>query len=79
LAGRYEKPANCYCDEDQGAGYTYSDEHGDCDVCERERYITLSIDNLSRIRDLRERDFPGCTTDAIIIELLNFYETGNND
>jgi hypothetical protein len=24
---------DCYCDEDQGAGYTYSDEHGDCDVC----------------------------------------------
>ena len=28
-----EKPEGCYCDEDQGAGYTYSDEHGDCDVC----------------------------------------------
>ncbi len=26
----------CYCDEDQGAGYTYSDEHGDCDECEGE-------------------------------------------
>lgn len=26
---------NCYCDEDQGAGYTYSDEHGDCDNCEK--------------------------------------------
>ena len=25
---------DCYCDEDQGAGYTYNDEHGDCDNCE---------------------------------------------
>ena len=24
---------NCYCNEDQGAGYTYSDEYGDCDYC----------------------------------------------
>lgn len=24
---------DCYCNEDQGAGYTYSDEHGNCDVC----------------------------------------------
>ena len=23
----------CYCEEDQGSGYTYSDEHGECDVC----------------------------------------------
>ena len=26
-------PEGCYCYEDQGAGYTYSDEHGECDVC----------------------------------------------
>ena len=26
-------PTTCFCDEDQGAGYTFSDEHGDCDVC----------------------------------------------
>lgn len=25
--------SDCCCDEDQGAGYTYSDEHGDCDNC----------------------------------------------
>lgn len=23
----------CYCNEDQGAGYTFEDEHGPCDVC----------------------------------------------
>jgi hypothetical protein len=23
----------CYCNKDQGAGYSYSDEHGECDVC----------------------------------------------
>ena len=27
----------CYCDEDQGAGYTFSDEHGDCDYCIAQR------------------------------------------
>lgn len=24
---------SCYCDEDQGAGYTFDDEHGPCDFC----------------------------------------------
>ena len=24
---------DCYCNEDQGAGYTYQDEHGYCDYC----------------------------------------------
>lgn len=24
----------CYCNDDQGAGYTYSDEYGDCQHCE---------------------------------------------
>lgn len=23
----------CYCDEDQGSGYTYSDEYGPCEFC----------------------------------------------
>ena len=27
----------CYCDEDQGAGYTYQDEHGDCEYCEERK------------------------------------------
>lgn len=27
------KSDSCYCDEDQGGGYTYSDEHGSCDFC----------------------------------------------
>lgn len=26
----------CYCNEDQGAGYTYSDEYGDCPFCSGE-------------------------------------------
>lgn len=28
------RPYGCYCDEDQGAGYTFHDEHGYCNVCE---------------------------------------------
>ena len=28
-----EPPEGCYCDEDQGAGYSYIDEHAECDVC----------------------------------------------
>ena len=35
----------CYCDEDQGAGYTYSDEHGDCEVCRQELVDNCNIDN----------------------------------
>ena len=27
------KVTNCYCNENQGGGYTYNDEHGDCDNC----------------------------------------------
>lgn len=26
-------PKTCICDEDQGAGYTYQDEYGDCPFC----------------------------------------------
>jgi len=26
----------CYCNEDQGAGYTYRDEHGRCEYCKEE-------------------------------------------
>lgn len=29
----YYLPVECYCDIDVGGGYTYSDEHGDCDHC----------------------------------------------
>ena len=28
------KKKSCYCNEDQGSGYTYSDEYGDCNFCE---------------------------------------------
>lgn len=28
----------CYCDEDQGAGYTYQDEHGECMFCDAAHY-----------------------------------------
>lgn len=24
---------SCYCDEDQGCGYTFSDEYGPCEFC----------------------------------------------
>lgn len=24
---------DCYCEEDQGNGYTFSDEYGECDFC----------------------------------------------
>ncbi len=30
---RDNRPADCYCQEDQGAGYTFHDEHGDCNSC----------------------------------------------
>ncbi len=33
-----ERPIKCYCDEDQGAGYTYYDEHGPCIHCEEVGY-----------------------------------------
>lgn len=29
----YYMPVSCYCDEDVGGGYTYSDEWGECDHC----------------------------------------------
>lgn len=29
----YYMPIKCYCDIEVGGGYTYSDEHGDCDHC----------------------------------------------
>jgi len=27
------RPHDCYCDEDQGGGYSYESEHGRCDAC----------------------------------------------
>jgi hypothetical protein len=32
----FDRPEDCYCLEDEGAGYTYSDEHGACGICEEE-------------------------------------------
>ena len=29
----YYVPVECHCNVDIGAGYTVSDEHGDCDYC----------------------------------------------
>jgi hypothetical protein len=29
----YYFPVECYCSRDEGAGYTFSDEYGDCDFC----------------------------------------------
>lgn len=34
----------CYCNEDQGAGYSYSDEHGECDYCLQEYPKLDSLD-----------------------------------
>jgi len=28
------RPNECYCGEDQGAGYTFEDEYGPCKHCE---------------------------------------------
>ena len=30
----YYMPTECYCDADQGCGYTFNDEYGPCDYCE---------------------------------------------
>lgn len=30
---------NCYCEKDQGAGYTYNDEHGNCNYCEDKKPV----------------------------------------
>lgn len=38
-----EKRTECYCDEDQGAGYTFSDKHGACDVCEKEEELNQPL------------------------------------
>jgi len=35
----------CYCGEDQGAGYTYEDEHGPCEVCRLEIVDNCKIEN----------------------------------
>ena len=32
----YSVNDRCYCDENQGYGYTYNDEYGDCSYCEEE-------------------------------------------
>lgn len=34
---KYTSSDNCYCNEDQGAGYTFQDEHGDCSYCKEEK------------------------------------------
>lgn len=43
----------CYCSEDQGSGYTYSDEYGDCAFCSDEfkegTLICAGSDNIVRV------------------------------
>jgi len=29
----YYEPLECFCHQDEGGGYTYQDEYGDCDYC----------------------------------------------
>ena len=38
-----DKLTGCYCDEDQGDGYSYEQENGDCDIC-IEYYQKLFLD-----------------------------------
>lgn len=33
---KHDVITECICNEDQGAGYTYRDEYGDCNFCEGE-------------------------------------------
>lgn len=49
----------CYCREDQGSGYTYSDEYGECDFCkglfETGQLICFDDNNESRLcPDIKE-------------------------
>ena len=30
----YYMPTKCFCNTDCGGGYTFNDEHGECDYCE---------------------------------------------
>lgn len=32
-------PLMCVCNEDQGAGYTYADEYGECPLCSGDPFI----------------------------------------
>ena len=45
--------SRCYCDEDQGYGYTFSDEYGSCEFCqglfEEGTIICFDESNVSRI------------------------------
>jgi hypothetical protein len=46
----HEVSDNCYCLEDQGAGYTYDDEHGNCDVCNDDKPVcTVCIRALVKV------------------------------
>lgn len=42
----------CYCDEDQGGGYTYSDEYGPCAFCNGEFEVgeTICADQHNQLR-----------------------------
>lgn len=35
--------SECYCNDDQGCGYSYSDEHGDCAFCKRDFEVGQTI------------------------------------
>lgn len=38
----------CYCSQDQGCGYTFMDEYGDCDCCNEE--MTCVVCNMRQVR-----------------------------
>ena len=42
----HEVENECYCLEDEGGGYCYSDEYGDCDICKEKKPICLKCANL---------------------------------
>ena len=44
--------SKCYCHEDQGSGYTYQDEYGDCAFClgEFEEGTVIGADQYNDLR-----------------------------
>ena len=49
----FSTPTECYCQEDQGAGYTYRDEFGNCEVCSKNHpAICNSCNGVFEVEDL---------------------------
>lgn len=49
----HDHHSSCFCDEDQGGGYTHDDEYGPCDFCEglfeEGRSVCAGPDNVQRL------------------------------